>query len=610
MFLHRARELCPELIVLPYDYDGYEDASNKVGDVLYTYVDEYHGAIEQVSCDESYLEFYFEDTNNKETIERLRTIGDQIRKDILDETDCTASIGIGKNKLLAKLATNHVKDKGGNGIFIVEDWKCFLKDINLRNLPGVGYKMNQKLQDNGLTQVCDIWDISEGDLSHILGPKTASKLYKYCHGHDDRLVKPGERKTIGAECNYGVRFDGPYGVDHMIGGLAKEVEKRMNNVGVLGRHITLKVKVRQVGAGQPGKYNGHGLCDDHSKSCYLPGNLATRDSSILTNSAIKLYSDMELDKNDIRGMGIVISNLEAEKDENEPNAMSSWLRCGDTVKCSKTFDADMPNIQQNEPKPNEANQVPPRSNMTSLITTPSTFSPHPSSKSCHKKSKVPRAIQGNHMASAHREVKIKNKGPAHKTGLGFKRYDGRYRQFDVKCMLNLASIKSGDKKLCLQGEEVSLTQLDALPLELQLQVANNTCSEESMPSITSSRKRACHDKKSFEAEYPEKRASAIESSLKGLSRMVSNHDTFQDIIFLSRWMDDHKIPLDSHIQIVVDYLCICIKEKRLDDTIKFLRLIRNRSDAWEDNYKRFLKAVETEILRKTGRKLDIIGLGL
>jgi len=628
MFLHRARELCPDLIVLPYDYDEYEDASNKVGDILYSYIDEHHGAIEQVSCDESYLEFYFEDevsvargndipysVDHIETVERLRSIGDQIRKQILDETGCTASIGIGKNKLLAKLATNHVKEKGGNGFYIVDDWKCFLKGIHLRTLPGVGYKMNQKLQDHGLTQVCDIWDLSEGELSRIIGPRTACKLYKYCYGNDDRLVKPAERKTIGAECNYGVRFDGPYGVDHMILGLAKEVEKRMNNVGVLGRHITLKVKVRQVGAGQPGKFNGHGMCDDHSKSCKIPVNSATRDSTIIANSAMKLYSDMDLDKNDIRGMGIVISNLEVEKYENGPNAISSWLRYGDVINYSKTSDDDSTNEHIKEPSPNEAITDEtytgiPSNYKASVITTPSTFSTRYSTKSSGpKKSNAQRPVKGSNGASTNYEVKSKNKASVHKIGQAVRRFDGRYRQYDVKCMLNLASIKSGAKKLSLHGEEVSLTQLDALPLELQLQVANNNCDELSMPPASSPRKKMCHNKKVIQVEYSEDSYPANEPSSQSISSVISKYDTFQDVLVLSRWMDDHSIPAKSQIQKVLDYFNICIVEKRLEITVKFLRLIRNRSDAWGEQYERFLNAVDTEI-KKKGKRLDITGLGL
>ena len=55
----------------------------------------------------------------------------------------------------------------------------------------------------------------------------------------------------GLQCNYGVRFDGPYGIDYFMNGLATEVERRMEGVGVKGRRVTLKVKQRKKGARPP-----------------------------------------------------------------------------------------------------------------------------------------------------------------------------------------------------------------------------------------------------------------------------------------------------------------------------------------------------------------------
>lgn len=55
------------------------------------------------------------------------------------------------------------------------------------------------------------------------------------------------------QCNYGVRFDGPYGVYHFMLGLANEIMRRMEGVGVTGRRVTLKVKQRKTGAKPPPK---------------------------------------------------------------------------------------------------------------------------------------------------------------------------------------------------------------------------------------------------------------------------------------------------------------------------------------------------------------------
>ena len=106
-----------------------------------------------------------------------------------------------------------------------------------------------------------------------------------------------------AQCNYGVRFNGPYGVDHMISGLAKEVEKRMVHVGVRGTKVTLKLKQRKPGAAPPPKFLGHGSCFNLSKSCDTPQCVATRDHRIISQCCMGLLSKMDVNAEDIRGVG-------------------------------------------------------------------------------------------------------------------------------------------------------------------------------------------------------------------------------------------------------------------------------------------------------------------
>ena len=134
-------------------------------------------------------------------MEKAKAIGETIRKEILTKTMCTASIGIGSNKLLAKLATDYIKP---NGLYAVENWKSFLKNTKLRDLPGIGYQSEKKLAAANLQTVQDVWFHStESELQEVLGPANGKKVYQYCHGKDDRQLEPSMRRTIGAECNYG-----------------------------------------------------------------------------------------------------------------------------------------------------------------------------------------------------------------------------------------------------------------------------------------------------------------------------------------------------------------------------------------------------------------------
>jgi DNA repair protein REV1 len=198
MFLGRAKQLCPELVVLQYDFDGYEEVTGQVMEILYRVASEHDGVVEAVSCDEAYMELHIENADgNAETC--ARELAETIRLEIFETTQCTASIGVSTNKFLAKLGTDQVKP---NGSFVVQDYKKLLDNLKLRDLHGIGWRSEPKLTSEGLVEVRDVWDLGhrgEATLSRILGPGLGRRVFMYCQGEDDRQVKPAERKTIGAE---------------------------------------------------------------------------------------------------------------------------------------------------------------------------------------------------------------------------------------------------------------------------------------------------------------------------------------------------------------------------------------------------------------------------
>ena len=89
----------------------------------------------------------------------------------------------------------------------------------------------------------------------------------------------------------------------MIQGLAEEVEKRMRHVGVKGGKVILKLKQRKPGAPPPPKYLGHGSCHNLSKSCDIPGSKVTSNQDVIANCCIDMFTKMNVEKEDIRGMG-------------------------------------------------------------------------------------------------------------------------------------------------------------------------------------------------------------------------------------------------------------------------------------------------------------------
>lgn len=200
MFLGRARELCPDLVVLQYDFEGYEEVSEQVADILHRVADAHDGTVEQVSCDESYLELFLSVADDLTCPDNSAlAIAESIREEILETTHCTATVGIASNKFLAKLAADHVKP---NKSMIVDDYRSLLESLKLRDLHGIGYRMEDKLAEENLVSVRDVWELGdhgESELVRILGPGLGRKIAMFCQGKDDRPVKAAERKTIGAE---------------------------------------------------------------------------------------------------------------------------------------------------------------------------------------------------------------------------------------------------------------------------------------------------------------------------------------------------------------------------------------------------------------------------
>lgn len=200
MFLGRAKELCPNLIVLPYDFAGYEEVSEQVALILQNVAEDFDGTVEQVSCDEFYLELFVPKIlGNDMVYHRVGDVANDIRKSILATTRCSATVGVARNKFLAKLATDRVKP---NGHLVVRDHKGLLENLKLKDLHGIGYRLERKLTAEGLISIEDIWALgasAETELSRILGPGLGKKIFAFTIGEDDRPVKEAERKTIGAE---------------------------------------------------------------------------------------------------------------------------------------------------------------------------------------------------------------------------------------------------------------------------------------------------------------------------------------------------------------------------------------------------------------------------
>ncbi|XP_078181674.1 DNA-directed DNA polymerase [Carex rostrata] len=316
MFVRDAKARCPHLTIFPYDFSAYEEVADQFYGILHKHCEK----VKAVSCDEAFLEMFLSLNDYPESIAEM------IRKEIYETTRCTASAGIGENMLLARLATKSAKPNGQ--CFIPPDKVDeYLDKLPVSALPGVGYNAAEKLRTREVETCAQLRTISKDILQKDLGSKMGEMLWNYCRGIDHSEVEAvQETKSIGAEVNWGVRFKDSRDSENFLMNLCKEVSLRLQGCGVQGRTITLKVKVRKKGAGEPVKYMGCGDCETISRSLTVPG--AINDVASLNRIVKPTFASFHLDVKEVRGVGLKLSRLELANSSHkvvEESRLDLWL---------------------------------------------------------------------------------------------------------------------------------------------------------------------------------------------------------------------------------------------------------------------------------------------
>ncbi|XP_071210751.1 uncharacterized protein [Salvelinus alpinus] len=302
MFFGQAKQLCPSLQSVPYDFQAYK----KVALAMYETLASYSHDIEALSCDEALVD-------SSALLAELSVTPDElasaIRADVRERTGCSASVGMGSNILLARMATRKAKP---NGQYLLrsEEVDDFIRDQTVTSLPGVGRSMGGKLASLGVRSCGDLQQVSLQRLQKEFGPRTGQTLFRFCRGLDDRPVRSEkERKSVSAEMNYNIRFTQVDEAESFLTHLSIEVQKRLRGAGLRGRRLTLKVMVCKAGAPvEPSNYSGHGTCDNLARSVTLAQ--LTDCGHLIASEVIKLFHTMRLKVQDLRGVGLQVQLLE------------------------------------------------------------------------------------------------------------------------------------------------------------------------------------------------------------------------------------------------------------------------------------------------------------
>lgn len=285
-----AKKLCPHLIFVKHRFERYHQLSEQVFEIFREYTD----VVEPLSIDEAFLDVTFD----KKNICSATLIAKEIKSEIRKRTGLTASAGISFNKFLSKIASEIKKP---DGLFVIkpDDAEKFIEDLPVERFHGIGRVTAKRMHELGIHNGRDLKQWKLSDLIRNFG-KAGKFFYDIVRGIDDRPVETeSERKSIGTELTYEKDLTTSFEVIAELYKVEKELMERIENAGTTGKTVTLKIKFSDFTQ----------ITRSRTINSYI------RDFSSLHKTVTQIRMSLELEGTRIRLLGVSLSNLESEEEE-------------------------------------------------------------------------------------------------------------------------------------------------------------------------------------------------------------------------------------------------------------------------------------------------------
>jgi DNA polymerase-4 len=280
----RARRLCPQAVFIPPDFDHYRARSREVMTVLHDHVER----VEVVGLDEAYLDL--------SEFERPRAAARRVKAAITERTGLGCSIGIGPNKLVAKVASDADKPDGFVALTAEQARERFaLERPGL--IPGIGPKTADRLQREGIETLGALAEAPEAKLTEWFGPRLGPYLGSLARFEDERALETVRvAKSESRETTFDQDLRGLPELEPPLRRLTEELCETLEKQQARGRTIGIKVRYADFST----------VTRAHS----LPA--AVNDLETVWNVAVELLRRLEL-RRPIRLVGVRVAGLDEEQ---------------------------------------------------------------------------------------------------------------------------------------------------------------------------------------------------------------------------------------------------------------------------------------------------------
>ena len=172
----RARRLCPGAVFIPPDFENYRARSREVMAVLRRHVER----VEVVGLDEAYLDLT--------GLDRHRSAARRVKEAVKAETGLTCSVGVGPNKLVAKVASDAEKPDGFLEL-TAEGARIRFAEASPGLVPGIGPKTVARLEQLGIATLGRLGATRDEQLVQWFGPRLGPHLAALARFEDDRTIE-------------------------------------------------------------------------------------------------------------------------------------------------------------------------------------------------------------------------------------------------------------------------------------------------------------------------------------------------------------------------------------------------------------------------------------
>lgn len=294
-----AARICPDLIFVRPRFEAYKEVSSIIRNIFHEYTD----LVEPLSLDEAFLDV----TMNKKNIPSATIIAREIKVKIKQQTQLTASAGISVNKFLAKIASDVNKP---DGLFLIPPEKAveYVEKLPIEKFFGIGKVTAKKMHDMGIKTGLDLKKISEADLRRKFG-KAGFYYFQIARAEDYREVNPNRiRKSVGAENTFIKDLLDMQDVKFELENILDILLERLKKSNTKGKTLTIKVKYSDF----------QQITRSKTSSDWI------KDKSQLKSTYEGLLNQVEI-RDGIRLLGITLSHLDHEEDENKDDSPGSQL---------------------------------------------------------------------------------------------------------------------------------------------------------------------------------------------------------------------------------------------------------------------------------------------